>query len=69
MSVVSTLKAMRSEESFDQIWLNIYHSANELQLLQLAMPRQRRQPKRPDDGAAPLVRSVRGAIVRIGTKV
>ena len=53
MSVVSTLKAMRSEESFDKIWLNICQSANELQLSQPAMPRQRRPPKRPDDGAAP----------------
>ena len=53
MSVVTTLKAMRSEESFDRIWLNICKSANELQLSQPAMPRQQKTPKRLDDGAAP----------------
>lgn len=53
MTVMSSLKNMRSEECFHALWLQICQSAGELGLSSPVMPRKRRPPRRLDDGDAP----------------
>jgi Domain of unknown function (DUF4371)/hAT family C-terminal dimerisation region len=53
LAVVSTLKQLRSEESFSSVWNKVCQTASEHQLSLPVMPRKRRLPRRLDDGQAP----------------
>jgi len=53
MTVMSTLREMRSEESFHSIWLKISQSACELHLDEPVIPRKRKPPRRLDDSDTP----------------
>ena len=50
--VVSTLKSLRSDASFDLFW-QVTASAEDLDVNKPALPRRRKIPRRFDDGSAP----------------
>ena len=50
---LSTLKSLRNDSSFDQVWQRICALCDELDIQKPTLPRRRKVPRRLDDGAAP----------------
>ena len=50
--MVRTLQTLRSVESFDLFWLKVTNSADSFDVGEPQLPRQRKIPKRYDDGLA-----------------
>ena len=53
MIVVATLKKMRCIEEFDIIWQKISQSAGQFELSEPVLPKQRKPPRRLDQGDPP----------------